>query len=175
MHEMSLFEAILHTNIINFIIVLSLLVLIFKKAHLGDLIDKMAQDVKERVEKSSLDAQNAINEYKATRKSVQDTSKIQEEILENAQRSADGLRAKIEQKADEREKEIQYKVEMYFKSQNEKAKRMTVKEIYLACVEMAQEEIIKRLDNQMHKKLINNSIEELENIKGRLSWTRILT
>lgn len=166
---MSIFEQILHTNLINFIIVLSLLVLIFKKAHLGDLIDKMASDIQDKVEKSATDAADAIKHYKETKKSVQDTPKIQEEILENAQRSAQNLKAKIEQKADEREKEIQYKVEMFFKSQKEKARRMTIKEIYLACVDLAQEEITKRLDNKMHKKLINNSIEELEHIKGRLS------
>lgn len=166
---MSIFEQILQTNLINFIIVLSLLVLIFKKARLGDLIDKLANDIQNKVEKSATDATDAIKHYKETKKSVQDTPKIQEEILENAQRSAQNLKIKIEQKADEREKEIQYKVEMFFKSQKEKARRMTVKEIYLACVDLAQEEILKRLDNKMHKKLISNSIEELEHIKGRLS------
>ncbi|MBR3605708.1 MAG: hypothetical protein IKL52_06745 [Candidatus Gastranaerophilales bacterium] len=166
---MSIFEQILHTNLINFIIVLSLLVLIFKKARLGDLIDKMADDIQDKVEKSAANAADAIKQYKETRKSVQDTQQIQEKILENAQRSAQNLKAKIEQKADEREKEIQYKVEMFLKSQKEKAKKMTVKEIYLACVDLAQEEIIKKLDNKTHKKLINNSIEELEHIEGRLS------
>ena len=166
---MSIFEQILHTNLINFIIVLSLLVLISKKINLGSLIDKMATDVQNKIEKSTADATDAIKQYKETKKSVQDTPKIQEEILESAQRSASKLKAKIEQKANEREKEIQYKVEMFFKSQKEKSKRMTIKEIYLACVDLAQEEIIKRLDEKMHKKLINNSIEELESIKGRLS------
>ena len=129
----------------------------------------MADDIQDKVEKSAANAADAIKQYKETRKSVQDTQQIQEKILENAQRSAQNLKAKIEQKADEREKEIQYKVEMFLKSQKEKAKKMTVKEIYLACVDLAQEEIIKKLDNKTHKKLINNSIEELEHIEGRLS------
>jgi F0F1-type ATP synthase membrane subunit b/b' len=58
---MSIFEQILHTNLINFIIVLSLLVLIFKKAHLGDLIDKMANDIQDKVEKSAADAAGSDN------------------------------------------------------------------------------------------------------------------
>ena len=64
---MSLFEQILQTNLINFIIVVLTLAWIFKKAKLGALIEKMAQDVKGRVEKSSADAQSAISEYKATK------------------------------------------------------------------------------------------------------------
>ena len=85
---MSLFEQILQTNIINFIIVISTLVLIFKKAHLGDLIEKMAQEVKDSVESSALKAQDAISEYKATKKAVKDTPQLQEEILSCAKSNA---------------------------------------------------------------------------------------
>lgn len=163
------FENLLKTNLINFIIVLSILTLIFKKARLGELIDKMALDIQDKVEVTSQDVEKAQQEYEATRESVREVPQIQERILENAQRSADGLRKKIEQKANQREKEIECKVEAYLKSQKEKSRKVTIKEVYLACVDLAQEEILKRLDAKMHKKLINNSIEELENIKGHLS------
>ena len=59
--EPTLFEKILATNIVNFFIVIGTLVLIFKKAHLGDLIQKMADDIRLEVEKSSQSAQNAIS------------------------------------------------------------------------------------------------------------------
>ena len=152
------FENLLSTNIINFIIVLSVLTLIFKKAHLGEAIDKLALDIQNKVETTTQNVENATKDYEATKESIQDVPKFQEEILENTQRSADALKAKIEQKANKREEEIECKVQAFLKGQKEKAKKMTVKEVYLACVNLAQEEILKRLDEKMHKKLINNSI-----------------
>lgn len=163
------FENLLSTNLINFLIVLSVLILIFKKIRASELLEKLAQDIQNKVEKVDVDAQKASEEYEATKEAVRDVPKIQEQILENAQRSADNLKAKIEKKANQREKEIEYKVEAFLKGQKEKYKKMTIKEVYLACVELAQEEILKKLDLKMHKKLVNNSIEELENIKGHLS------
>ncbi|MBQ8636180.1 hypothetical protein IJ425_08530 [bacterium] len=166
---MSIFEQILNTNVINFLIVISTLVLIFRKAHLGDLIEKMAQDVKSQVEKSSIDAQNALGEYKATKKAVKDTPKIQEEIIATAKSNAQILKEKIEEKTKSQEEEIKCNIEKIFASQSEKAKKLTIKEIYNACVDLAQEEVIKRLNNETHKRIIQSSIDELDKIEGSLS------
>ena len=166
---MSIFEQILNTNVINFLIVISTLVLIFRKAHLGDLIEKMAQDVKSQVEKSSIDAQNALGEYKATKKAVKDTPKIQEEIIATAKSNAQILKEKIEEKTKSQEEEIKCNIEKIFDSQSEKAKKLTIKEIYNACVDLAQEEVIKRLNNETHKRIIQSSIDELDKIEGSLS------
>ena len=117
---MSLFEQILQTNIINFIIVISTLVLIFKKAHLGDLIEKMAQEVKDSVESSALKAQDAISEYKATKKAVKDTPQLQEEILSCAKSNAQNLKEKIEQTTLVACEEIKLNLEKLSKNQNEK-------------------------------------------------------
>lgn len=165
----SLFEKILSTNIINFLIVISTLILIFKKAHLGDLIDKMAQDIKAEVEKSASDAQDAIKEYKITKKAVKDTAQLQEEIISLAQRGAQSIKEKTEQKTKIEEDEIKSGIEKILSKQNERAKKLTISEIYHACLNLAQEEILKKLDTKMHKKLIDSSIEELDKVEGSLS------
>ena len=96
---MSLFEQILQTNLINFLIMISTLVLIFKKAHLGDLIEKMANDVRLKVEESSKRTQDALSEYKSTKREVKDAPKLQEEIISTAHNSAKNLVLKIEEKS----------------------------------------------------------------------------
>lgn len=166
---MNLYEQILSTNLINFIIVISTLTWIFKKAHLGDIIDKMAQDIRLDIEKSSLKTKEALDEYKSAKKATKDAPKLQEEIIENAKNSAENLKQKIEEKTKAQQLEIERSVEKIFKSQSEKAKKMTEKEIYLACVDLAQAEVIKKLDTNTQKKLINFSIDELEKIEGSLS------
>lgn len=165
---MTLFEQILNTNLINFLIVVSTLVLIYKKAHLGDLIQKMADDVKESVEKSSRNAQSAISEYKQTKKSTKDTPKLQEEIISNAKLNAQNLKEKFEQNTRFQEQEIKSGLEKIYKNQEDKYKKMTTNEIYQACVELAKDETLNRLNDETHKKLINSSIDELDKIEGSL-------
>ena len=45
---------------------------------------------------------------------------------------------------------------------------MTINEIFNACVDIARDETVKKLDYNAHKKLINSSIDELDKIEGSL-------
>jgi len=163
------FENLLATNIINFIIVIATLALIFKKAHLGDLIQKMADDIKNDIEKSAISASEALKEYKEVKKSTKDTSKLQEQMMINAKNSANNLKEKIIQETKSQQEEIKANIERILLSQGEKAKKITTSEIYTACVNLAQEIVIQKLDKKTHKKLINSSIDEIDKIKGNLS------
>ena len=167
--QTSLFESILKTNIINFIIVISTLIWIFKKANLGALIQKLAEDIRLSVEKSSTNAQSAISEYKSTKKSVKDTPKLQEEILSQAKSNAQNIKEKIEQKTLLEKNELIKNIEKVISSQQEKYKKITIDEVYKASIDIAKEEVQKRLDNETHQKIIQKSIEELDKIEGSIS------
>lgn len=163
------FENLLATNLINFIIVIATLALIFKKVRLAEIIQKLADDIQANVEKSATNAANALKEYKETKKATKDIPKLQEDIIENAKNNALTLKEKIEAKTKFQENEIRNNVEKIFQNQSEKAKKMTTNEIYLACIDLAQEQIIEKLDKETHKKLIDSSIDELDKIEGSLS------
>ena len=167
--EASLFEQFLQTNTLNFIIVMSTLVWIFKKAHLGDAIQKMADDIKNSVEQSSQNAASAINDYKETRKATRGTEQLQEKILKQAEINAESIKSKIEEKTLKKEAEIKTNLKKSFENQEENFKKMTINDVYLASVELAKEEVLKRLDKNVHKRLINSSIDELNNVEGILS------
>ncbi len=167
--QTSLFESILKTNIINFIIVISTLVWIFKKANLGALIQKLADDIRISVEKSSNNAQSAISQYKSTKKAVKDTPKLQEEIISQAKSNAQNIKEKIKQKTLYEKNELIKNIEKIISSQKEKYKKLTLDEVYLASIDLAKEEVQKRLDENTHQKIIEKSIEELNKIEGSLS------
>ena len=167
--EASLFEQFLQTNILNFLIVISTIVWIFKKAHLGDIIQKMADDIKDSVEISSQNAANALNDYKETRKATRGTEELQAKIINQAKINAESIKGKIEEKTAQKKSEIRTNLEKAFESQEENFKNLTVDEIYLASVELAKEEVLKRLNKKVHKKLINSSIDELDKVEGSLS------
>lgn len=167
--QTSLFESILKTNIVNFIIVISTLVWIFKKANLGALIQKLADDIRISVEKSSNNAQSAISQYKSTKKAVKDTPKLQEEIISQAKSNAQNIKEKIKQKTLYEKNELIKNIEKIISSQKEKYKKLTLDEVYLASIDLAKEEVQKRLDENTHQKIIEKSIEELNKIEGSLS------
>ncbi len=165
---MSLFEQILQTNLINFIIVLSSLVLIYKKAKLGSLIEKMAQDIKNKVEKSSLDTKSALEEYKQTKKSMVRLAQEQEEILQNAKENAQKQKENIEEASKIQLSEIQNSLEKITASQKDAFKTKAVQEIYDICVNLAKSQTLKMLDNETQKRLVDISIDELDKIEGTL-------
>ncbi len=169
MHEMSLFEAILSTNIVNFLIVIYTLVLIYKKAHLGDLIAKMADDIRISVETSTENKEKALKKYEETKELVSDTQQLQDEIKHQARLSAENIKKKTEEKTTLQQKELLSHLEKIFKSQAQRFKNLTLEDVYGASVSLAKEEVLKRLDEKVHKKLINSSIDELDKIKGNLS------
>lgn len=165
---MSLFEQILNTNIINFLIVISTLIFIFKKAHLGDLIEKMANDAREKIKKSEADAQNAISEYKNAKYISSQTPKMQDEIMQNAKTTARNFKEKIQNETLQKKVQIIGEIEKIQSNNAQKIKKMTTDEIYNACIDIAQDEIIQRLNDDFHKKIINSSIDELDKIEGNL-------
>ncbi len=166
---MSIYEQILNSNIINFLIVVMTLVLIFKKAHLGDLIEKMASDVKLKVEKSSALAQGAISEYKTIRKQTKNTPFLQEEIIAAAKNNAQILKNNINQKTKLTVNEIKAGLEKIYSAQKEKEKNATLIDVYNAAVNLAADEVKNGLNAEIQKKIINLSIDELDKIQGGLN------
>jgi len=165
---MSPFEAILNTNLINFIIVISTLVWIFKKFNLGSLIDNLKDDIKINVEKSSNSAKAALDEYKITKKSSKNIPILVDEIENKAKQNIENLKIKIEVETDLKQKSI---INSFEKTKNmllNKYKKTIIEDIYLSSVELAKNAAIERLDDETHKKLINSSIDELDNIEGSL-------
>lgn len=166
MHEISLFERILETNIINFIIMVWILGIIAKKIHLAEALQKLADDVKDNVELSAKRVEDALLEYKNAKDSTANLEKEKLEIEKNAKLNAQNLKEKIECKAQVQKDEIKLNLEKTTNAISIKAKDLTVNEMYNSCVELAKSEIENILDDETHKFIIQKNIEEIEKIDG---------
>lgn len=91
MEELTLYQKILESNLLNFIIMVSILVVIFKKAKLGAIFDKMAADIQNSVMTSAEAAQAALKEYKEAKRSTKNTEAEKEEILSKARDGAQNM------------------------------------------------------------------------------------
>lgn len=166
MHEISLYEKILESNLINFIIMVWILVIIFKKAHLGYLIQRLADDVRNNVELSAKHVQSALQEYKDARRSSKDTPVLKEKIISDAKENAQNLKEKIEYKTKIETEEIRQNLEKLSSAMGKKIQDSTINELYNNLVELAKDEVQNSLDNDTHKHLIQKSIEQIDNLDG---------
>ena len=92
----------------------------------------------------------------------------QNEIMSLAKVNAQNLKEKTEAKTKLQCDEIVKQLDKIILSQKETVKNDTVNEIYQIGVEIAQKETKKMLNNNLHRKLINLSIDELDKIEGAL-------
>ena len=168
MHEMTLNQRILESNLVNFIIMVTILTVIFKKFRLGTIFDKMADDIRTSVMTSSEAAQAALKEYKEAKRSTKNLNNEKNEIIERAKSTAQGAREAIKEVILKEENALQRQYENRVESDTLKAKDDTSKEFLDVVVELSKDEIQNRLngDNgaEIQTKLIDKCIEKFDEI-----------
>lgn len=163
--KLGYFEKISSTNAINFIIEIWILSIIFRKANLISLIQKMADDIKNTVEKSDMDTLDAVKNYENVKKSIKDTPKLRDEIFQNAKNLALTTKQKIESDLNIKKDNIQSNLNDSYKNDEDKYKKLTTDEIYLASLDLAKDAILDKLDDKMQIKLINSALEEFDKVE----------
>ncbi len=169
MHELTLYQRILESNLINFIIMVSILTLIFKKAKLGAIFDKMADDIKTSVMTSSEAAQNAIKEYKEAKRSTKNLQLEKDEILSKANTGAENMQKTAQVQIEKEEKLLDEKCSAQIENNIKKTKNDSASEILDEILNKAEKEIKNRIqndeNNQLQRKFIEKSIEEIDKIE----------
>lgn len=169
MENMSLYQKILESNLINFIIMVSILVFIFKKAKLGVFFDKMADEIRNSVMSSADAAQAALKEYKEAKRSTKNTESEKLEILNKAKDTASNMADSAKELLLREEKNLDEKCAEKIEDDTKRVKEKTADEIFNAVMKLSYAEVRKRLfenDNraEIQKSLIDKSIEEIENL-----------
>ncbi len=157
-----IYEQILESNIINFLIMVSILVFIFKKCRLGDLIDAMADEIKNNVDISYKNVENAKKRYKETELEAKKTEQKKEEISKNSKELIQKLQEKngfeIEKKTKDIEENLNKTKENILSSKVQKVTKTVQEAVYLCSVDT----IKNMLNYDMQKKIILESLDELD-------------
>ncbi len=168
MHEMTLYAKILESNLINFIIMVSVLVIIFKKAKLGAFFDKMANDIKTSVMTSSEAAQAALKEYKEAKRSTKNLEDTKKEIIKRADNAAQNAKNAAGDALLKEKEALENQFKNKLEADTVKAKENTSKEFLNAVVELSREEIQNCLNSnkgaEIQSKLIDKCIENLDSV-----------
>ncbi|MDO5437608.1 MAG: hypothetical protein Q4F80_05370 [bacterium] len=168
MHGESLYIAILNSNLINFLIMTGILVWVFKKFKLGQVIDSITDDIKNNVVTSAEAVQNAINEYRKTKKESRNINVKKEEIIDNAKEIIRKLEEKNSDEIVKKETELDKNAEKLKVSVLDRKIQKTTEDIELAIYKLSVETIQNMMDLNLQKKIIIDSLDEFDRIEGVL-------
>jgi F0F1-type ATP synthase membrane subunit b/b' len=159
------FEQLLATKLINFAIMFWLLSLIWKKCKLGDKLAQLAENTKKKIEESRQRVLEATSAREKAEAEAREVPKIQEKIAKDAKDAAIAVERNIHHECKACEGELDMGLREAIKSRGAKMKKQTLDKIYNTCLILAQEEIVKNLDDETQKHLLEAGIDEISRME----------
>lgn len=162
------FENILHSNLINFAIMIAFLALLnATKLHLGEKIEKLRKSIETSVTDSDEQKLKANEFLTNTQKSVENLPQELEEIKNNAQKTADNMAEKIMQDAHNQVEKFERNAQKNIENEVSKIQDELRKEIGEISLDMAKNNIREKLNENydLHRQLIYESIDKLDKVE----------
>ncbi len=156
------------TNLFNFVIFLSIFILIFKAVHLGDMLENAVNSVKEHIEESK----NKKAESESHLKDIEGLlSHVEEEvdgIIKKSDENARLVGEKILNDAKNTVNGIKDNSKKMVENRSALLKNDILKRASIASIEVAKQHIIAELNNNydLHQKLIDESLSAIDGYKG---------
>ena len=158
---------ILHSNVINFAIMIAFFAYIIKKLNVGQKIEDMRVSIQQKVEESDNVKKEAENDLKNVSDSLANIESELSAIVNKAQETAKAFETKAREDLDKAVESIKNTVEKQVQSEENHVQSSLMKNVSNASVEIAQHQIKSALDKdvKLHRKYIEdfiNSIDKLE-------------
>ena len=161
------FNNIIHSNLINFSVMAAIIAWLCIKFDVAEKIEELRKNTENKIITSEQDKEKAAEFLHNTEKSVENLGQEIEEIKNNAQTSAQNLADKIIEDAKSQIDKLEQNTQKNINAQTAKVQDELKQEISTMTIESAKEQIEQKLkaDINLHKKLIDKSIEDLDRIK----------
>ena len=164
----SVLDYISKTNLFNFIIFLSILIFLFKKIDVVGMLENMKNAVIENIEASKTSKSESETHLKEIQEKV---SHIEEEIdgiIKKSEQNAKLVGEKIIEDANHTVESIKDNSKKLVENKSALLKNDILKRASEASIEVARNHIVSELNNNndLHQRLIDESLEALNSYKG---------
>ena len=158
---------ILHSNVINFLIMIAIFAYIAVKLNVSQKIEDMRASVQNKVEESDAIKNEAEADLQQIKDSLKNIDEELDAIVKKAEDTAKAFEAKTREDLDKTVESIKLNIEKQIQSEENHVQDTLLKNVSNASVEIAQKQIVSALDKdkQLHRKYIDefiNSIDKLE-------------
>ena len=159
-------DYIFNSNIINFLIVASFLIwLLFFKIDVVKFFDKKSQETKTIITNSEKKKTDAIAHLSETKEALKNVDNDVAKIVQDAKEIANTIEEKSQEKLNSELANLDNRTNILKEAHESKAKEEVSRNIALAAVAVSKEYIENSLDENSHKELIYNFINDLDNMK----------
>ena len=163
-----IWEYIGRTNLFNFIIFLSVFILIWKMAKLGNMLERAKQSVIDHIEESKSKKADSEDHLKQIEETVSHLGEEIEGLIKKSEDNAKLVGEKILQDAGNMAEGIRDNARKVVENKSALLKNDILRRASQASIDVARNHIINELrDNGgLHQKLIDESIEAINGIEG---------
>ena len=157
---------LVHSNTLNFLIVLSIIVILVVKLNLKDKIEVLREEIKSYVDASADEKNIAEQNLSIIKEKIQKLPLQIEDIQKSTENSVKSIGEKIKSDIQEQKQDISNNAERILNLEMKKFKQKLTSVLSEKSVEIAKENAINQLkeNNELHNKYIDNAIEELDRI-----------
>lgn len=161
------FSNILHSNVINFAIMIAFFAFLACKLNVMQKIEEMRASIQKKVEDSDAMKEEAKRDFQNIKDSLGNIEEELDSILKKAENTAKSFEQKAKDDIDKAVALIKQNAQKQLETEQSRVKRELLKNVSASSVEIAQKQIKTALDNdkQLHRKYIEdfiNSIDKLD-------------
>ena len=161
-----IFQFLIKTNTINFLIVLALIVFLVCKLNVKQKIQELREEIKVFVESAENEKIRSEKELSEINNKITGLPREIEDIKESAQRSSESIASKIRRETEEQKHDIENNAKRIFNLETKKFKSKLNTLLSEKSIELAKENAVNQLNSNadLHNKYIDNAIAELDRI-----------
>ena len=158
---------ILHSNIINFLLMVWILYAIIKKLSLGKSFDKSVDKVKEEIQKSDDEKNKATKILDDAKKLLNRLPEDIKTLEENNSEKVEVFKNQIKEDTHKTIFNLEKNIDRVIAIEEKKISNITTEKTSYASVELAKQQIKEALkvNPELHNEFFMNSLDELERVK----------
>lgn len=167
MNELANFwNLIVESNTFNFIVLLLIFAVLFKKLNVSDAVEKIKQDIINAIDNAKAERENAKNKLMEAQKSIEHIEEDIKQRLEEASSKGDGIAKQILANTEEQVKLIENNIARVINAEEKTLSAQMTKKTLNASIELAKQHIKNILENneELHNKFIDESIENIDRV-----------
>ena len=161
-----IWDIIVKSNTFNFAILLLIFAIIASKLNIGEKLEKLKQEIEKSIETAQLKKEEAAKILSQARFEVENLDEEVSKRITKANENAQTISEEILKEAGEKAQKFENGISRRIEAEEKTVSATLSKQTATAAIELAKLHIKKTLENnrELHKKFINESIEELDRI-----------
>jgi len=161
------YQNIVHSNLINFTVMIAIIILLFKKFKVSEKLEESRKDIQRSVEDSDSLKDNAEKEFNKIKESLKDLPKELEGILESAHVTAKLLETKSKEEIEQLIALIKVNAEKQVVTEEKQVQGTLTKNIGKSSVEIAKKQVTNTFEGnkELHRKVIVDFIDNLDRLE----------